>query len=66
MSQCTFGHLCPLKFQISLRIREDITESSVGLLWIARETKSLYVDNEDSDQTAHMSDVTFSHVVSQM
>ena len=48
----TFGDVRPAKIQISLRIRADWSESSLGAFWIAMDAKFLHADNEDSDQTA--------------
>ena len=42
------------KIQIRLRICAVWSESSLGAFWIAKATKLLHVDNEDSDQTARM------------
>ena len=50
----TFGHVRPVKIQISLRIRAVWSESSLNAFWIAKDAKFLYADNEDSDQTARM------------
>ena len=49
-----FGHVRPAKIQISLRIRAVWSESSLSAFSIAKDTKILYADNEDSDQTARM------------
>ena len=43
----TFGHVRPAKIQISLRIRADWSESSLGALWTAEDAKFLHADNED-------------------
>ena len=34
----TFGHMRPVKIQISLRIRAVWLESSLGAVWIAKDT----------------------------
>ena len=41
-----FGHVRPAKIQISLSIRAGWSESSRGILWIAKHAKYL----KDSDQ----------------
>ena len=46
--------MLPAKIQISLRIRAVWSESSLGAFSIAKDTKFLHADNEDSDQTARM------------
>ena len=48
------GNGRPVKIQISLCIRAVWSESSLGALWIAKNTNFLHADNEDSDQTARM------------
>ena len=50
----SFGHECPAKIQISLRICAVWSESSLGAFWIARSAKHLHADNEDFDQIARM------------
>ena len=50
----TFGHVHPAKIQISLRNRAVWSESSLSAFWITKDAKFLYVDNEDSNQTARM------------
>ena len=50
--QRTFGHVCPVKIQIRLRIRAVWSESSLGAFLRAKETVSTHADKEDSDQTA--------------
>ena len=47
----TFGHVRPAKIQISLRKCAGWSESSLGAFWVAKATKFLHADNEDSDQT---------------
>ena len=49
-----FGHVRPARIQISLRIRAVKLESSLGAFWIAKCSKCLLADNEDSNQTARM------------
>ena len=48
----TFGHVRPVKIQISLRISAGWSEFSLGTFWIAIDAKFLYADNEASDKTA--------------
>ena len=48
------AHARPAKILISLRIRADWSESSLGAIWIAKDAKFLHADNEDSNQTARM------------
>ena len=48
----TFGHVHPVKIQISLRIRAVWSECSLGAFWIAIGAKFLRADNEDSGHTA--------------
>ena len=50
VKNCTFGHLCPAKIQISLRIRTVESES----FWGAQDAKLLHADKEGSDMTARM------------
>ena len=45
--KCTFGHVRPAKFQISLCIRAVWSESSLSAFWIAKDVKFLPVDNKD-------------------
>ena len=54
LKKCTFGHVRPAKFQISLRISEVWPESSLGTFWIAKDAKFLQADKEESHQTARM------------
>ena len=72
-----FGHVRPVKIQISLRICAGWSESSLGAWWIARDAIFLHADKEDwsdcanaqadlSLPLAHMSGGTFSHVATQM
>ena len=49
----TFGHVSPVKIQISLNILVW-SESSLGTFWIAKDAKFLHSGNKDSDQTAWM------------
>ena len=67
----TFGHVRPVKIQISLYIRTVWSESSLDAFWIAKDAKFLHADSEDSDQTTRMRiwvfvrrspEGTFSHV----
>ena len=73
----TFGHTCAhvrsANIQISLRIRAVWSESSLGALWMIKDAKFQYADNEDWAECtdaqcdlsllwAHMSKGTFSHV----
>ena len=69
----TFGHVRPVKIQISLRISAVWSESSLGAFRIAKDAKFLYADNEDwpycaeaqadlSLRWAHMSEGAFPHV----
>ena len=55
----TFGHVRPVKIQISLRIRAVWSESSLGAFWIAKDEKSSHADNGDrsdcSDAQADLS-----------
>ena len=44
----------PTKTQISLGIRPIWSESSLCAQWIAKDTKFLHADSEDSDQTGRM------------
>ena len=48
--KCTFGHVRPVMIQISLRIRAVWSESSLAVVWIAKDAKFLHADNEDSDR----------------
>ena len=50
----TFGNVRPVKIPISLRIRADWSESSLGAFRVAKDAKFLHVDHEDSDQTPRM------------
>ena len=50
----TFGRGRPVKIQMSLRIREVWSESSLGAFGIANETTFLYADNKDAEQIARM------------
>ena len=47
----TFGHVLLAKIQISLRIGEVWSESSLSAFWIAKDAKFLHADNEKSHQT---------------
>ena len=47
LAENTFGHVCPAKFQISLRIHAVWSESSLGAFWIAKGAKLFYADNKD-------------------
>ena len=64
----TFGHVCPAKIQVSLRIRAVWSEYSLSAFWIGKDTTFLHADNRVSDQTvlrlrwAHMSEGTLSHI----
>ena len=67
----TFVHARRMYDQISRHIRTVSSEYSLGTVWTAKDTKSLYVYNEGSDQIAqavlslfwaYMSEGTFSHV----
>ena len=60
--KCTFGNVRQEKIQIILRMRAVSSDSSLDAFWIAKDAKFLHADNEDSDQTAHMSEGTFSHI----
>ena len=48
----TLGYERPAKIQIRLRFRA--VWSALGACWIAKDTKFLHADNEDSDQTEWM------------
>ena len=50
----TLGHVRPVKIQISLRECAGWSESSLVAFWIAKDTKFLQADSEDSDQTERM------------
>ena len=50
----TFGHMRPVKIQISLRIRAVWPESLLGAFWIAKGAMFSHADNEDFEQTARM------------
>ena len=61
--------------RISLRIRAVRPESLAGSFWIAKDSKFLHADNEDSDADAQadlnlcrmdMSECTFSDTAAQM
>ena len=69
----TFGHVCPAKFQISMRLRAVWSESSLGAFWIGKDAKFLHEGNEDwtdctqtqadlSLRRAHTSQDIFSYV----
>ena len=63
------GHLRQAKIQIRLRIRTVWSESSFGVVWIAKDAKFLHADNKDADYTelclplALASKGTFCHIV---
>ena len=42
------------KIQISLSIRAVLPKTSLGTLWIAKDAKFVYAENEGSEQTARM------------
>ena len=44
----------PAKIQISLRIHAGCSESSLGAIWIAKDSNFPHAVNEDSNQTARM------------
>ena len=46
--------VCPVKTQISLGIRPVWSESSLCAQWVAKNTRFLHADSEDSDQTGRM------------
>ena len=50
----TCGHVRPAKIQISLRIHSVRSEASLGAFLIAKDTKCLHAESEDSDQTVIM------------
>ena len=50
----TFGHVRPAKTQISLHIHAFLSEFSLRAFWIAKDTKLLCADNDDSDHTLWM------------
>ena len=50
----TFWLIRPEKIQISLRIRVDWLESSVGEFWIDKDTEFLHMDNKYYCRTARM------------
>ena len=55
--KCTFGHVHPVMVQISLRIWASHavwSESQLNAFWIAKDTKFLHAQNEDTGQTAWM------------
>ena len=47
--QRTFVNVRPVRIQISLRVRADWSESSLGSFWIAKDAKFLRAYNEDSN-----------------
>ena len=49
-----FGHVCPVKIQISLRMRALWSESLLGAVSTAKYAKFLPADNEDCGQTTRM------------
>ena len=50
----TFRYVPPMKIQISLPICAVRSESSLGALRIAKDTKCLHADNKNSDQTLQL------------
>ena len=50
----SYGHVRPAKIQIRLRIRAVWSESSLGAFWIAKDTRFLHVNKEESDHIARM------------
>ena len=50
----TVWHGRPGEILTSLRIRAVWSESSLGAVWIAKDTKFIHADNENYDQTARM------------
>ena len=49
-----FEQVQPTKIQISLCIHAVWSENSLGAFWRAKDTKFLYAEDEDPDQTARM------------
>ena len=49
-----YGAVRPAKTQISLGIRPVWSESSLCVLWVAKDPTFLHADSEDSDQTGWM------------
>ena len=54
MTKLTKWHVHPVKTQISLGIRPVWSESSLCTQWVAKGSRFLHVDSEDSDQTGLM------------
>ena len=48
------SHVGSAKTQINLHIIAVWSESSLGILWVAKEAKYLHAASEDSDQTVRM------------
>ena len=62
----TFEHVRQANFQISLRIRAVWSESSLGAFWIANDAEFLFEENDESNQTARMSEGALSHVAAHL
>ena len=62
-SKRTYGHMRPVKIQISLRIRAVWSESSLGAFGIAKIAKIFHANNENTDETAWMrSQIRSAHI----
>ena len=57
---------CSLKIRISLCVCAVWSGSSLYAFWMAKNTISGHVDNEDSEQTVHMSEGMFSHLAAHL
>ena len=53
MRKRTFGHACPARIQIRLRIRH------LDAFWIAKDATFHHADNDDTDKTARNLKVRF-------
>ena len=54
MTKPTKWHVRPAKTQISLGIHPVWSESSLYAQWVAKDSRFLHADSEDSDQTGRM------------
>ena len=50
----SYRHVCPVNIRINLCICAVLSESWLGIVWIAKDARFLHADNVNSDQTAQM------------